>query len=107
PNVIKIVEVNKSPKNPYFVMDFFPGGSLKNRLQHYEEELPFIKEQAQFIFKQGAVALAYMNANGWVHRDVKPENFLINSAGELRLIDFALAQRIATGLLSRVFHRKG
>src|SRR5262249_43980571 len=42
----------------------------------------------------------------WVHRDVKPENFLINSVGELRLIDFAIAYPIPKGL-SRLFHRKG
>ena len=36
-----------------------------------------------------------MNASGWVHRDVKPDNMLVNSAGELRIIDFAMAQRIA------------
>jgi serine/threonine protein kinase len=106
PNVIKIVKVGKHAKNPYFVMEFFPGGSLKSRLQHFEEHRVFLKEQALFIFKQAAKALAYMNTSGWVHRDVKPENFLVNSVGELRLIDFALAVRIPRGL-SRLFHRKG
>src|SRR5262249_55419714 len=43
---------------------------------------------------------------GWVHRDVKPDNVLVNSAGELRIIDFALAYRIPTGL-SKIFARKG
>ncbi len=38
-----------------------------------------------------------MNAKGWVHRDVKPDNMLVNSAGELKLIDFAIAERIPTG----------
>ena len=63
-NVIKIHKVEKSPKNPYFVMDFFPAGSMKNRIQHWQEEKDFIKAQAQFIFRQGATALAYMNSNG-------------------------------------------
>jgi eukaryotic-like serine/threonine-protein kinase len=35
-----------------------------------------------------------MNASGWVHRDVKPDNLLVNSAGEVRIIDFAIAQHI-------------
>src|SRR5262249_935780 len=53
-------------------------------------------------------ALAFMNAQGWVHRDIKPDNILVNSAGEVRLIDFALAQRIRKrGLLRRLFGRKG
>src|SRR5262249_28454335 len=58
--------------------------------------------------KQGATALAFMNAKGWVHRDVKPDNFLVNSAGELRLIDFALSQRAKkAGMFSRWFRRRG
>ena len=39
-------------------------------------------EKAQDILKQAATALAFMNAKGWIHRDVKPDNILVNSAGE-------------------------
>src|SRR5207247_408302 len=60
-----------------------------------------IKEKGLEIFKQAATALAYMNASGWVHRDVKPDNIMVNSAGEVRLIDFALAQRVSKGSMFR------
>jgi serine/threonine-protein kinase len=100
PNIIKIIKLEKSGHNPYFVMEFFPAGNLKLRVMH--KKWDFIKEKAQDIFRQTATALAYMNANGWVHRDVKPDNIMVNSAGEVRLIDFALAQRIAkAGRFSR------
>jgi serine/threonine protein kinase len=100
PNIIRIVKLEKDPDNPYFVMEFFPAGSLKIRINY--KKWDFIKEKAHDIFKQLATALAYMNASGWVHRDVKPDNILINSAGEVRLIDFAIAQRISKGgLLKR------
>jgi serine/threonine protein kinase len=105
PNVIKIVHVGKDKNNPHFVMEFFPAGSLKLRL--VRKQFDFIKEKIQNICKQAATALAYMNASGWVHRDVKPDNMLVNSAGELRLIDFALAQRAEKdSFLKRLFRKK-
>src|SRR5262249_11587104 len=58
------------------------------------------------IFEQVATGLAFMHAKGWVHRDIKPDNVLVNSAGEVRIIDFALAYRIPTGL-SKLFGRRG
>ncbi len=94
PNVIKIITLHKE-EPPYFVMEFFPAGNLKLRIMH--KKWDFIKEKAHDIFKQAATALAYMNASGWVHRDVKPDNIMVNSAGEVRLIDFALAQRVSKG----------
>ncbi len=96
PNIIRIVTVGRDPKNPYFVMEFFPAGNLKLRIQRKEAD--FIREKAQDILKQAATGLAFMNAKGWVHRDVKPDNVLVNSAGELKLIDFAIAERIPTGM---------
>ena len=106
PNVIKIVHVGMEAKPPHFVMEFFPAGSLKVRL--LRKQFDFVKERIQTILKQAATGLAYMNASGWVHRDVKPDNMLVNSAGELKLIDFALARRIEKpSFFSKLFRRKG
>jgi serine/threonine protein kinase len=95
PNIIRILKVDRNRYNPNFVMEFFPSGSLKLRIMH--KEWDFIREYGQFILKQVATGLAYMNAKGWVHRDVKPDNILVNASGEVRLIDFALAQRVGSG----------
>jgi serine/threonine protein kinase len=106
PNVIRITFVSEEKVNHYFVMEYFPAGSLKVRLVN--KQFDFIRERAHSIFKQAATGLAYMNASGWVHRDIKPDNLLVNSAGELRIIDFAIAQKIvAPGFFSKLFHRKG
>lgn len=102
PNVIKILNVNKSPETPYYVMEFFPSGSLKVRIQR--KDAAFLKEYADKIFKQAATGLAYMNASGWIHRDVKPDNILVNSLGETKLIDFAIAYQPPKGL-AKWFHR--
>jgi serine/threonine protein kinase len=105
PNIIKIIDIIKHPKNPYFVMEFFPAGSLKVRMMRKQRE--FIREHTPSILKQTATALAYMNSSGWVHRDVKPDNILVNSAGDVRIIDFALAQRIQRpSFFSKFFRRK-
>jgi serine/threonine protein kinase len=104
PNIIRIVAVERNPNNPYFVMEFFPAGSLKVRIMRKEQD--FLREKGHDILKQWATALAFMNAKGWVHRDVKPDNLLVNSAGEAKVIDFAIAQQPPTGL-ARLFYRKG
>jgi serine/threonine-protein kinase len=106
PNVIRIVYVSNEKTRHYFVMEYFPSGSLKTRLMG--KDYDFIREHAHSIFKQAATGLAYINASGWVHRDIKPDNLLVNSKGELRLIDFAIAQRVQTpSFLKRLFRRKG
>jgi serine/threonine protein kinase len=106
PNIIRIVAVSEDPKNLYFVMEYFPAGSLKLRL--LRKQMDFIKERAHSIFRQAATGMSYMGAKGWVHRDVKPDNMLVNSAGDLRIIDFALAQRIQKpSFLAKLFKRRG
>lgn len=106
PNVIRIVSVGENPKNPYFVMEYFPGGSLHSRMM--AKQTDFLRTQMHHILKQAATAFAYMNASGWVHRDVKPHNLIVSSAGEAKVIDFALARRVEgkPGFLGKLFRKK-
>src|SRR5437763_6978401 len=103
-NVIRIFKVNRSKENPHFIMEFFPSGSLRLRLQ--AKDFAFIKEHARKILKQAATGLAYMNAMGYVHRDVKPDNILVNAIGETKIIDFAITRKMPTGM-ARWFYRRG
>ena len=49
--------------------------------------------------------MAYVNEQGWIHRDIKPDNFLVDDEGNVKMIDFALATR-KRGLLGRLFSQK-
>jgi serine/threonine protein kinase len=106
PNIIRIVKVGDDPTNPFFVMEFFPAGNLKLRLMH--REVAFLREKAQDILKQAATAFAFMNAKGFVHRDIKPDNILVANSGDVRIIDFALAQRLEKrpSFFAKVFRKK-
>jgi serine/threonine protein kinase/beta-glucanase (GH16 family) len=78
---------------PYFVMDFAPGGSL--RILYPAGSCLFIDEAVRYI-KQIASALQYAHDNGIIHRDVKPENCLLNEQQEVMLSDFGLALFVPT-----------
>lgn len=104
PNVVRVISIVRDKDHPHVVMDFFPGGNLKLRILHKETD--FIKEKAHDILKQAATALSFVNMKGWVHRDVKPENILVNAAGDVRLIDFAIAQEIPKGLAKKFHNRR-
>src|SRR5690606_32295800 len=49
---------------------------------------------------------AYMHSQSLVHRDVKPDNLLVNQLAQLKLIDFAITQRVKTGM-AKWFHKRG
>jgi serine/threonine protein kinase len=102
-NIVRIVRINRDPAVPFFVMEFFPSGSLRVRLVN--KDTAFIREQAAKIFRQVATGLAYMHHKGYVHRDIKPDNLLVNAIGDLKLIDFAISRKVPTGM-ARWFYRK-
>lgn len=102
-NVIHILKVSRDPHSPHFIMEYFPSGSLRNRLMG--KDFAFLKEHNAKIFKQAATALAYMHGNGFVHCDVKPDNMLVNAVGQLKMIDFAISKRMPKGL-GKLFYRQ-
>lgn len=91
PNIIEIYPVEWDSRQPYFAMEWFSAPNMKQRLLQggVEKVAPLISN----LIIQGGEALAYMHRCGWVHRDVKPDNFLVDDNGYVKLIDFALAQR--------------
>lgn len=100
--VIHIFEQGVSQKIPYLVMEFFPYPNMKDIIQRVLDQVGFMLPT---IIERAAEGLAYFNEQGWVHRDVKPDNFLVNLEGEVKLIDFALAKKPAGGL-AKLFGRK-
>lgn len=97
PNLIRVHEFFRHSSQPYFVMDLFPAYHLKLPIAR-PSVYPMPYTQLHRIITQAASALMYMNEKGWVHRDVKPENILVNKTGEVRVIDYALAMKPFSGL---------
>jgi serine/threonine protein kinase len=103
PNVIKMLKFAKEKEIQYLIMEFFPGGNVKLRLMRKH---PILREKCHQICLQAGQGIAHLHDKGWVHRDIKPDNLLLNSSGEVRLIDFALAKRIERGGGMFSFFRK-
>lgn len=97
PNLIRVYDYVKDKHQPYFVMDFFPSEQLRLVLNK-TDKYAWLKPRLHKILRQTATALAYMHDRGWVHRDIKPENIIVNKTAEARLIDYALAMKIRSGL---------
>lgn len=72
----------------YFLMEYVDGGNLRQLLR--AERLPW--EQTLTIVAQVCEALQYAHDQGVVHRDVKPENILLDRKNRLKIADFGLAK---------------
>jgi serine/threonine-protein kinase len=90
PNIVAVHHAGAAGPILYYVMDEVPGGSLRQRLNR---EGPLAADEVQGIVADIAAALGAASHAGFVHRDVKPENVLLDAAtGRALLADFGIAR---------------
>ena len=97
PNIVPIHRVGEAAGFVFFVMSFVPGKTLGERLR---EQGPLGAADAARVLREVAWALAYAHGRGIVHRDVKPDNILLEEeSGRALVTDFGIAH-VGTTTLS-------
>ena len=89
PNIVKVLDYGEHEGLPYIVMEYVPGGMLKEKLGK-----PMGWKEAAKLLAPVARALAYAHSQKMVHRDVKPANILLTQSGEPMLSDFGVAKML-------------
>ncbi|WFB36109.1 protein kinase [Kiritimatiellota bacterium B12222] len=89
PNILKVLEVSESDRGPFFVMPYIRGGSLRDRLQ---DQVPLSSAEITSIGSQVAKGLVYAHSRGLLHRDLKPDNVLIDDQHLVMITDFGLVR---------------
>jgi len=87
PNIVHIDDYGEQGGMPYVVMDYLPGGTLKQKLGR-----PMPYDEAARLLAPIARALEYAHQQKIIHRDVKPANILLTQSGAPMLTDFGIAK---------------
>ncbi|XP_059224968.1 serine/threonine-protein kinase Genghis Khan isoform X2 [Stomoxys calcitrans] len=78
--------------NLYLVMDYYCGGDLLTLLSKFEDRLP--EDMAKFYIAEIILAINSIHQLRYVHRDIKPDNLVIDVNGHIRLADFGSCLRL-------------
>jgi serine/threonine protein kinase len=91
PNIVLAHDAEQVGDTPFLVMEYVPGTSL-DRLVARRGPLP-VGEACDCV-RQAALGLQHAHEYGMIHRDVKPGNLLRTPAGQIKVLDFGLAQLV-------------
>ncbi len=96
-NVIRIFDLGEADGIKFITMEFIEGQDLKN-LVIASGKLPY--EEIVRIMEQVALALEAAHAEGVVHRDLKPQNIMVDTSGKAAVMDFGIARSIEPGAMT-------
>lgn len=98
PNIVNIFDVGEEDQILYMVMEYVDGLTLKEYIQ---KNGPIEVEEALSIIGQVTSAIAHAHANDIVHRDIKPQNILIDAYGHVKVTDFGIAIALSATALTQ------
>ncbi|CAN5750498.1 hypothetical protein BH23ACT11_BH23ACT11_13880 [soil metagenome] len=94
PNIVAIYDWGEADGGSYYlVMEYLPGGTVKELI---DREGPLPAGKVVSIAIQTALALEMAHGRGLVHRDIKPQNILLDAARHVKVTDFGIARVAAT-----------
>ena len=94
--VVKLFYSFQDENYLYLVMEYMPGGDLMTLLIRLEI-LP--EAMSRFYLAQTVIALEAVHSAGYIHRDIKPDNLLLDAGGHMKLSDFGLCKPVDVGTL--------
>jgi serine/threonine protein kinase len=94
-NIVKVYDFGDYNGSPYLVLEYLPGGTLKQRLTALNGE-PIPWNEAIEILLPIAAALEFAHGQDMIHRDVKPSNILLSATGQPMLSDFGIAKLLGS-----------
>src|SRR5437588_7153660 len=89
PNIVTVIDRGEEDGRQFIVFEFVDGENLKELV---ERDGPLPVEEAVRIAVDIAHGLAFAHAQGLIHRDVKPQNVLLNDDGQPKVTDFGIAR---------------
>jgi serine/threonine protein kinase len=93
PNIATLYDFLECSGQACIVMEYVDGLTLAERIS---KAGPIPQAEALRIFRDVVAAVRYIHSHGIIHRDIKPHNIKISSAGEVKLLDFGIAKAETT-----------
>lgn len=98
PNIVNIYDVGEEDNIYYIVMEYVDGETLKQYIQNH---FPIPIEKVIDITLQITSAISHAHQNNIIHRDIKPQNILIDKKGNVKITDFGIAVALTSTTITQ------
>ena len=96
-NIVNIYDIGEEDDLYYIVMEYIDGTTLKTYIRQLA---PVPPENAVYVLKQIAAAIEHAHAHGIIHRDIKPQNILIDEHDHVKVTDFGIAMGLTSATIT-------